>query len=183
MKWLNRLFTVGFILGLSSLFVATRVVPSLAVTIATVPIGNAGNAGDVQPQGTFGAVGYDYRIGTTEVTVGQYTEFLNAVADTDTYGLYKSEMASNGHVAGIARNGAPGGYTYSVIGSPNKPVTYVPWGHAARFANWLHNGQPTGLQDATTEDGAYTLSGGTTNATLNGVSRNPGAVWFIPSAD
>ena len=56
------------------------------------------------------------------------------------------------------------------------------WGDAARFANWLHNGQPTGLQIAsTTEDGAYSLNGATSTAALNAVSRKAGANWFIPT--
>ena len=153
-----------------------------AVTIPTVPVGNAGNAGEVQSQGTFGAVAYDYRIGTTEVTLGQYTVFLNAVAATDTYSLYNTSMATNLNIAGISRSGSSGSYTYSVIGSANKPVVYVGWGDAARFANWLHNGQPTGVQDAsTTEDGAYTLNGANSNAALNTVSRTLSATWFIPS--
>jgi MYXO-CTERM domain-containing protein len=164
--------------------VVFSLVPARAITIPTVPVGNAGNTGDVQNDGTFGAVAYNYRIGTTEVTVGQYTDFLNALAATDTYALYNTSMATNLNIAGIARSGSSGSYTYSVIGSPNKPVTYVSWGGAARFANWLHNGQPTGAQDAgTTEDGAYTLNGATSNAALNAVSRNSGATWFIPSED
>jgi sulfatase modifying factor 1 len=153
-----------------------------ALVIPTVPVGNAGNAGDVQSQGTFGAVEYQYRIGVHEVTVGQYTEFLNAVAATDTYGLYQPLMATISNIAGIARTGALGSYAYNVIGSPNKPVAYVDWGSAARFANWLHNNQPTGAQNAsTTEGGAYTLNGATSNAGLSAVVRNVGAQWFIPS--
>jgi sulfatase modifying factor 1 len=156
---------------------------AMAVTIPTVPVGNPGNAGEVQwPQGTFGAVAYDYRIGTTEVTVGQYSDFLNAVAATDTYGLYSMSMATDLNIAGIARSGASGSYTYSVIGSPNKPVTYVSWGDAARFANWLHNNQPSGAQGpGTTETGAYTLNGATSQAALIAVSRNSSATWFIPT--
>jgi formylglycine-generating enzyme required for sulfatase activity len=178
----RRLLSLSAALALSTLFVASFAVPVAAVTIPTVPVGNAGNAGEVQSQGTFGAVAYNYRIGKTEVTVGQYTAFLNAVAATDTYALYNTSMATDPNIAGIARSGAAGSYIYDVIGSPNKPVTYVSWGDAARFSNWLHNGQPTGLQDASsTEDGAYSLNGATTNAALNAVSRNPGAVWFIPS--
>jgi hypothetical protein len=61
-------------------------------------------------------------------------------------------------------------------------VTYVSWGDAARFANWLNNGQPTGSEGAgTTETGAYTLNGATTNSALMSITRNPGATWFIPN--
>ena len=55
----------------------------------------------------FGAVGYAYSIGKYEVTVGQYTAFLNAVAATDTYGLYDSQMATDLNIAGIARERRP----------------------------------------------------------------------------
>jgi Sulfatase-modifying factor enzyme 1 len=152
-----------------------------AVTISTVPVGNVGNANDPATGNLYGGVGYAYNIGKYEVTVGQYTAFLSAVAATDTYGLYNTGMTGPS-IAGIARSGASGSYIYSVIGSPDHPITYVGWGDAARFANWLHNGQPAGAQNSsTTEDGAYTLNGATSKAALNAVSRNAGAKWFIPS--
>ncbi len=91
-------------------------------------------------------------------------------------------MATNLNIAGIARSGSSGTYTYSVIGSANHPITYVNWGDAARFANWLHNGQPTGAEGVgTTETGAYTLNGATSSAALMAVTRNAGATWFIPT--
>jgi sulfatase modifying factor 1 len=104
------------------------------------------------------------------------------VAATDTYSLYNTSMATNLNIAGISRTGASGSYSYSVIGSANHPVTYVSWGDAARFSNWLNNGQPSGAQGAgTTETGAYTLNGATTNTALMAVTRNAGATWFIPT--
>jgi hypothetical protein len=65
-------------------------------------------------------------------------------------------------------------------------VNYVSWADAARFANWLHNGQPTGAQDpTTTEDGSYFLDGvGENNdEALEDVLREPDATWVIPSED
>jgi formylglycine-generating enzyme required for sulfatase activity len=53
-----------------------------------------------------------------------------------------------------------------------------------RFANWLHNGQPTGAEDATTtEDGAYTLNGATSRDALVAITRNSNAIWWLPSED
>jgi formylglycine-generating enzyme required for sulfatase activity len=76
-----------------------------------------------------------------------------------------------------------------LIGSADKPITYVSWGDAARFSNWLHNGQP-GLggpavpqNSDSTEDGAYRLNGAVTDAALNAVTRSDGAKWFLPTED
>jgi formylglycine-generating enzyme required for sulfatase activity len=165
-----------------------------AVTIATVPVGDPGNAGELSgsgaggfgPDRVCGAVAYTYNIGKYEVTAGQYTEFLNAVAKTDTYGLYRNtDMSNTSWGSGITRSGQSSNYTYSVASDfVNRPVNYVSWGDAARFANWMHNGQPTGTQGlATTEDGAYYLNGATTNAALLAVTRKVNATWAIPSED
>src|SRR5262249_10602670 len=151
-----------------------------AITVDPVPVGDPGNPNDPATGNLYGGVSHAYIIGKYEVTVGQYTAFLNAVAATDTYGLYTSYMATDPSV-GIAQSCSPN-CTYSVIGSPNHPITYVRWGGAARFANWLHNGQPTGAEGpGTTETGAYTLNGATTEAALMAVARNAGAKWFIPT--
>jgi formylglycine-generating enzyme len=164
-----------------------------AWNIVTVPVGNPGNAGELSgtsaggqgPDRTCGAVDYLYSIGKFEVTAGQYTDFLNAVAKTDTYGLYNTNMWSSTHSCGIEQTGSPGNYGYSVASDwENRPVNWVSWGDTARFANWMHNGAPTGLQDlSTTEDGSYYLNGATTDAALQLVTREPDATWVIPTED
>jgi formylglycine-generating enzyme required for sulfatase activity len=143
------------------------------ITYQMVAVGNAGNAADSTG---YGAVAYEYGIGKYDVTIGQYTAFLNAVAATDTYSLYNSNMGSNGNILGIQRTGAPGGYAYSVIGSEDRPITFVSWFDAARFANWMTNGQG-GV--GTTETGAYSLVGGQTSGTAP--AANPGASFYIPT--
>jgi formylglycine-generating enzyme len=153
MKRLNQTLALA-----SVLWGITAGSASAQVAINTVTVGNPGNANDTTG---YGAVGYSYDIGTFEVTANQYCDFLNAVAtSSDTYSLYNPNLASNPNVAGIAQGGSAGNYSYSVIGSGNRPVTYVSWFDAARFANWLDNGQPTGGENAsTTETGAYNLNG------------------------
>ena len=146
------------------------------VNYQMVTVGDAGNAAD--PLG-FGNVAYEYAIGKYEVTIGQYTAFLNAAAKSDPYSLYNPSMATDLNVAGIARSGSSGSYSYSVIAnggdSSNRPISYVSWFDAARFANWMHNGQGSG----STETGAYTLVGGQTSGTAP--ARNPGATFFVPT--
>ncbi len=164
---------------------------ALAVNIETVPVGNPGNAGELSgddlymgPKRICGAVAYAYDMGRFEITAGQYCEFLNAVAKTDTYGLYNRNMWSSSYGCKIQQSGLSGSYTYSVAADwANRPVNWVSYWDACRFANWLHNGQPTGAQDAgTMETGAYTLNG------YNGVDgrtiqRNVGWKWAVASED
>ena len=160
--------------------------PVSGVTIDWVTIGNPGNPSDteVMIDGTtgYGAVPYIYRISKYEITNAQYAEFLNAVADTDTHSLYNPNMGnaapSNTGRGGITRIGSSGSYTYSVIaGRGNQPVNWVSFLDSLRFANWMHNGQPTGPQGpTTTEHGAYTFSGTNFVGT-----RLLGAQVFVPS--
>ena len=136
-----------------------------------------------------GAITYEYSIGKYEVTAGQYADFLNAVAATDTYGLYNTNMSSDSLGCQIQRSGTSGNYTYSVaVDYANRPVNYVSWGDAARFSNWVQNGQPglvtpVAQNQYSTENGTYTLNGATTNAALMAVSRNAGSTWAIASED
>jgi len=170
--------------------------PAIAGTVdyVMVPVGNPGNAADSTG---YGDVGYAYQIGKYDVTIGQYTDFLNAVAATDTYSLYNGAMGIEPSIRGISRSGEPGSYSYSVMAASgsapyggvtaaNRPITDVSWWDSARFANWLANGQPSGAQSSTTtENGAYNLNGaiyGTAPA-KNVINPNTGAAptFFIPT--
>jgi formylglycine-generating enzyme required for sulfatase activity len=142
------------------------------LTIDTVYVGDAGNTAansiNASSWGSnygYGAVNYDYRIGTNLVTNQQYSTFLNAVAASDPYGLYHTPMEYSSF-GGITRAGGWGSYTYSVKTNFNlKPVNYVSFYNSAMFTNWLSNGA-TSMSSITS--GAYTISVG--EVTL--VSRN-----------
>lgn len=82
---------------------------STTITMDFVNIGNAGNAAD---DTTYGAVGYDYRIGKYEVTADQW----------------KAVVAADPNV----------GNAPSWAGS--QPAGGISWNEAARFCNWLTTG-------------------------------------------
>ena len=143
------------------------------VTIDWVAVGNAGNAAD---NTGFGAVGYEYGIGKYEVTNAQYTVFLNAVSadGSNPNGIYNANMGSDARGGISFDTNAAAGSKYSVKANMgNKPVNFVSWYDAARFTNWLHNGQGSG----STETGAYTLN----NATTGIFTKNAGARVWLPS--
>lgn len=106
-------------------------------------------------------------------------------------------MAVDRNVAGITQSGTSGSFLYDVTGpfgvrpagadsAGNRPITHVSWRDAARFANWMANGQPTGPQGpATTENGAYDLvnaASGTAPA-VNATNPNTGSapLYRIPT--
>jgi sulfatase modifying factor 1 len=197
---------IKFILSLSILVMTSSVYAQLVV-YPLVQIGGPGNAAD---SNGFGAVSYDFQIGKYEVTVSNYTAFLNAVAKEDTYGLWVNAMQASSSIAGITRSGSSGNYVYAAMtnssgtnsyssnGAPpfksslgqdssNFPITFVSWFNAARFANWMANGQPSGLQNSvTTENGAYPINASTTSGPApikNTINPNTGSAptFYIPS--
>jgi formylglycine-generating enzyme required for sulfatase activity len=148
------------------------------VTVDWVEVGTPGNAPD---HTGYGAVPASFWLARVETTNAQYAEFLNAVAATDTHGLYNPSMGSDARNGGITRGGSPGSFHYDVKpGFADLPVVYVSFYDGLRFANWLHNEQPTGAQGpGTTEDGAYTITPARISA--NSIGRNAAATIHLPN--
>jgi len=164
---------------------AARATPSTpAPFLEMVIVGDPGNGpGEAPPFGEFGAVATTFRIGKFEVTNAQYATFLNAVAATDTNGLFTASMETDAR-GGIRQFGTSPNFVYGVkAGMGDKPVNFVSFWNACRFCNWLHNGRSRGLQSAgTTETGSYdlTIPGAIAG---NTVTRSPGAKFFLPTED
>lgn len=146
-----------------------------------------GDPGNPPPRdGGCGRVDYEFAISRFETTNTEYTEFLNAVArHDDPFRLFSPLMATH-FWGGILRTGDHGTYSYRVKpGYARRPVTFVAWGDAIRYANWLHYGKPTtgsstvGTTEGTAKEGAYD-----TSRPPDAISRrNPGAKYFLPTCD
>jgi len=166
------------------------------VTIETVPIGNPRNSKDKDTG--YGAVAHEFAMGKYDVTVAQYAAFLNAKADippnkviedlwcVEMTGFNKRGKAEKPGPL-ITRTGSgttADPYKYEVATTPewgersgDRPICWVTWFDAARFANWINNGA---TKSADTEKGAYSLP----NYMAEGiVKKNPAAHWWIPSED
>jgi len=169
-----------------------------------VKVGNPGNAADTDAnvnRNGYGAVATEFWIGKNHVTIGQYAEFLNAVAKFDPRGLWRTSMDSVQLIRGIERSGSDGSYVYTVVGpngtnpvgaqSPaNRPITFVSWFDSARFANWMANGKVLNPVDQTAalaliDNGAYTLGTATSGdaPAKNAINPNTGAAptFYIPT--
>jgi formylglycine-generating enzyme required for sulfatase activity/tRNA A-37 threonylcarbamoyl transferase component Bud32 len=175
-----RPFPVPAVSGFRVALAATQ-----PVEIELVPVGHSGNPADANG---FGSVDYEYLIGRHEITIEQYCAFLNQVATSDPHGLYSERMAADASALAIMRLGTDGSYTYKVLDEapvghmhagaklkPRRPIVCVSWASAARFCNWLHNGQGSG----STETGAYALHG----VRDRRVPREKDARFFLPTED
>ena len=194
-KWFIHLSLLATVLLIASAAQATPITASLN-GYDLVKVGDANNAAQSGATGTgstnqngYGAVTTDFWIGKNQVTIGQYAEFLNAVAKTNDRGLYSASMNTDQRIRGIEQSGSSGSFVYTVVGpdgtnplgaqsAANRPITFVSWFDSARFANWMANGKPTGAAGSTTTDnGAFNLGTATTgNApALNATNPNTGA--------
>ncbi len=138
------------------------------------------------PTHTVGGVDHVYRIATTEVTNGQWLDFVRAYAPFVASNAVGSPTFKG---TGIIFTGFSGGVPQYVMPSSlaNRPVE-IGWRYATRFTNWLHNGRK-GVGEAVAadfENGAYDTSTFAVNpdGTINDqATRHAGAQYWIPSFD
>lgn len=154
------------------------------VPLTSVPIGNPGNLAD--PLTGRGAVAYPYYITSTEVTNAQYAAFLNVIDPNgvNPHDLYNPNMTNATGFAVVK-----GGINFDPTASPgtmyspkpnyaDKPVNYVSFHDAARYANWMMTGD--------TENGFYTFTDTDTLAGqgIHGPDQLNGNNWVaLPSHD
>lgn len=136
---------------------------------------------------------WDFSISRTEITQGQWVEFVNAFG---TVPMPSGQPWSQGLSELFQGQGASGpGVFFTQLGPLGRPIYQVTpegsvipssgpgWYGAALYSNWLHNDREVSL-DAINA-GAYDLSGWNNSApsTWPGVSREQGARYWIPSYD
>jgi sulfatase modifying factor 1 len=125
-----------------------------------------------------GRVDTDFYIRTTEVTGGEWFEFVNAVKPYMTTNLRLGSTFLGGYIRWDLFSDGSVTYRLDDLGI-NRPVD-VAWRYAAMYCNWLHNNKGSSLSSFLS--GAYTLDG-TTNNSLPFASREPGARYWLPSED
>lgn len=150
-------------------------------------IGNAGNRATnpsevpTYPQLQLGAVAHEFRMATTQVTVGQFFEFVRAFAPYNQWG----EVTPYGVIANAYIYNTGGQWTMTPF-ARDLPVE-TSWRFAAMYCNWLCNDKGTTREAF--ETGAYDVS--TFNFRQDGDplfwtdqrARTPGARFFLPTLD
>ncbi|MFM9957692.1 MAG: SUMF1/EgtB/PvdO family nonheme iron enzyme [Phycisphaerales bacterium] len=125
-----------------------------------------------------GRVDHDYYIRTTEITGGEWFEFVNAAKRyVPTNAQLGSTFIGEYTTWDLHSDGTVTHYLNDV--GINRPITTA-WRYAAMYCNWLHNNKGTDISSFLT--GAYTLDG-TTNYELPFAAREPGARYWLPSED
>ncbi len=180
-----QIWTMGAVAGCVGVAHAGTTPPDYGYQWTTV--GDPGNRHSIDGEVPFqtgrhiGSVGYEYRMATTEVTVGQWFEFVQA------YEPYY--FANTGSGTGFSAftsssiSATPGSVSILPGESPNRPAD-MSWEYAARYVNWLHNGKVN--EQWAFESGVYDTSTFTENPDGTGnhqAAHNPDADFWIPTLD
>lgn len=180
-----------FVLSISTATIATTTPPDHGLNFVT--IGDPGNRDSTLketmrnpqcpncPGAIIGGVEYEFRMMVTEVTVGQYFEFVVAylpIYERNTGNAFGS-TAFRGRAIRTANSKA----MIRIDHSENEATT-LGWEYAARFVNWLHNDKIN--EEWAFETGVYDTSTFTQNpdgSWNHQLAHNPGARYWIPTYD
>lgn len=179
--------TVG--LGILGSSVAGGVEPIPTYDFEWATIGDPGNPDTTLEETSYlgrpgievGSVDYLYRLAVTEVTVGQYFEFV--VAYLPYYEARTGNSVGFITFTGLAIHTSSGS-AHIVSGFSEDQPADMGWEYAARYCNWLHNGKV--VADWAFDTGVYDTSTFTQNpdgSWNHQAQHHPDAHFWIPSLD
>ena len=146
-------------------------VPTPSFASNFVVVDDTGNANDSTG---YGGVNYRYRVSSTQITVGDWVAFLNAVDPNNTLG-FDPIAAGCGNPFCFATY-SHSGSTWSVVAfsedgmnmsasqTANLPIDWLSLNMVARYMNWLATGN--------INNGAFTFSGSSGNSTITSFDAN-----------
>ena len=128
-----------------------------------------------------GAVDYEFWLSTTELSVEQYIEFVEAYLP-----FYVKRTGSRITVPAFVGDAMDASFGEVVLWpaySLGDPVN-MGWEYAARYVNWLHHGKV--IEEWAFETGVYdtsTFVEDDNGVSLHQAARSPGARFFMPTFD
>lgn len=136
-----------------------------------------------------GSVGYEYRIATNELSIANWTEFVNTFAVQGSFPIelfgqaaFTRSVPSNIHTD--PNYGGPGRrYTYEAWRANNPLFGGITWRNAALYCNWLHNGKSSDPNSLWS--GAYDTSTWDSDGPpyTDALTHQPGAQFWMPTQD
>lgn len=135
--------------------------------------------GDIET--LIGGVDYEFWLATTEVTIGQYLEFVIAY-----YPFYVENTGRELALPDFTGTGiiADHGDIFILPGCSADEPTDMGWEYAARYINWLHHGKI--VEDWAFETGVYDTSTFVQDDKgnwLHQAARSPGSRFWMPTWD
>ncbi|WP_287603683.1 DUF5979 domain-containing protein [Thiothrix sp.] len=150
-------------------------VPKPSFADSFVVIDDAGNPDDGRATPSYGGVGYKYRVSATQITVGDWVAFLNAVDPGNTMGFgpigggcgndfcFAAYAYSGGTWSVTAFN--QDGMNMTASEAAKMPIDWLSLNMVARYMNWLATGD--------INQGAFTFSDATSgNAAITSFDAN-----------
>lgn len=151
------------------------------VTISDVGNRNTNEFETDYPDQRVGRVDYEYRMATTEVTIGQYFEFV--VAYLPIYEQNTGNVLGEPQFTGFGIRTAFGKASLRNKNFINHATT-MSWEYAARYVNWLHNGKV--VEEWAFETGVYDTNTFTQNndgSWNHQLAHSPHARYWIPTSN
>lgn len=129
----------------------------------------------------YGSVGYVYRMRVTEVTAGEWFEFVQAYMPS--YIQLSGNLQTEHRLTGSSIQTILGAAQINPNRLPDRACN-MSWEYAAQYCNWLHNGKINELWAF--ETGLYEVSTFVTDEdrlSSHQLDRNPDALFWIPTFD
>jgi len=136
-----------------------------------------------------GSVGYEYRIATNELSIANWTEFVNTFAvqgdfPTELFGAPAFTRSTPLNIVTDGSYSGPGRrYRYDAWRANNPLFSGIRWRDAALYCNWLHNGKTA--DPSSLWNGAYDTSTWDSDGPpyTDALTHEPGAQFWIPTQD
>ncbi len=136
-----------------------------------------------------GSVNYEYRMANTELSIADWTEFVNTFAvqgdfPTELFGSVAFTRSTPLNIVTDGGYNGPGRrYRYDAWRADNPLFGGIRWRDAALYCNWLNNGKSS--DPASLWGGAYDTSTWDSDGPpyTDALTHEPGAQFWIPTQD
>ncbi|MEZ4773066.1 MAG: SUMF1/EgtB/PvdO family nonheme iron enzyme [Bacteroidia bacterium] len=180
----------GFVFVAGAVSVVTRPVPPVVKpTIDQIPVPEMVKiTGGTFKRENYNVTVSDFWLGKTEVTNGQYAEFLNAKGNQSEGGVEWYDASGSGYNGYAEAAIQKQGNSWVVkSGREDHPVNYVSWFGAKAYCDWLSERTGQNWRLPTEAEWEYAAGGGSTGRTIYAVTDSEASLgdyaWFTSNTN